>query len=355
MGCKASSGRPGWLVLLSLALWVLCGVAAGDETDRQRVERLEKLSPEQKEELLRKKQRFEQLSPEEQNRLRELHAAIAADPQADVLEETIKRYNQWLATLPSPKRAALLVIQDPKERIARIKEEMRQQEEQRFREFLPALPESDQEVIRQWIVDFVVRNADAIREHLREDTLRYIDEAPDEAARRERLVRSWEMRRREPGMPYPAGEDVLRLVEKFSAETREKINAPPVGQATATAEERQALRQQRVLELVRAALVSRTFPQPTREELLQFYANMKPDDPRRMRLEGREGDDLLSELRRQWNFERWRERGGPGAGWGPRPPGGPFGRGERDDERGGKGRYRGPDDGRPPPPPPPLK
>jgi len=353
MACKSSGRRPAWFLPLGLALAGLGGLAAADETDRQRVERLEKLSPEQKEELLRKKQRFEQLSPEEQQRLRELHAAITADPEAAVLEETIKRYNQWLATLPSPKRAALLVIQDPKERIARIKEEMRQQEEQRFREFLPALPERDQEVIRQWIVDFVVRNADAIRERLRDDTLRYIDEAPDEATRRERLVRSWEMRRREPGMPYPAGEDLLRLVDLFSPETREKINALPAGQASASLEERQAQRQARVLELVRAALVSRTFPQPTREELLQFYANMKPDDPRRTRLEGREGDDLLSELRRQWNFERWRERGGPGAGWGPRP-GGPFGRGdrERDDERGGKGRPRGPEDGRPPPPPP---
>jgi len=96
-------------------------------------------------------------------------------------------------------------------------------------------------------------------------------------------------------------------------------------------------------ELVLTARYSRYFPQVSLDELLKFYAAMKPDDQRRKQLDGKEGEELRRELQRMYNWEHMRSRG-PG-GWGGPPPG----RGGRFDgkDRGGKP----PPDDRPPPPP----
>ena len=84
----------------------------------------------------------------------------------------------------------------------------------------------------------------------------------------------------------------------------------------------------------------RSFAVDSEDELKKFYASLKPDDPRRQRLESLDGgEDFLPELRRVWVMDRWgRGRGGP-------PPGkfgaGPPREGDKDRDRGK----------RPPPPP----
>jgi hypothetical protein len=325
-------------------LIVLTCVALGDDSARQRAARIENMTAEQKEELLRKKQRFEELSKEDQDRLRVLHEAIARDPQAQQLEETAKRFNRWLATLSSPQRAALLDIQDPQERIARIKEVMQQQQEQRFRDFLPTLSQEDREAVRnwlsdKWLADFVMRHEEAVAKNMSREVRDRLNDLPqDDPRRREMLMGSWKMQyaRNEPETPVPNQPAIDELLASLSAETRQQLTQPPMD------EQRQA----RVRELVRAAVWSRSPPQVTREELLKFYEGMKSDDPRRERLEGREGDDLYRELMRMWSVERmdrWR-KGGAG------PPGPRGGTGE---PPGGKILIkRRPDDGEPPPPPP---
>jgi hypothetical protein len=62
---------------------------------------------------------------------------------------------------------------------------------------------------------------------------------------------------------------------------------------------------------MRAAADSRMVPQVSKSELMEFYNNMKPDDPRKQRLERIENpDELITELRRYWNIDRFRGRGG---------------------------------------------
>src|SRR5262245_32852611 len=123
-------------VIVTLACLLLVGVlVSGQDSLKDRQTYVSNLSDEQKIELQRKKERFDDLSKEKQDKLRALHVSITTDPNAKELEETVKRYNQWLATLSSPQRTKLLDISNPQERIKSIKELMQMQEEQRFREF----------------------------------------------------------------------------------------------------------------------------------------------------------------------------------------------------------------------------
>jgi hypothetical protein len=320
----------------------VAGIARGDQSAQERAAQWQAMTPEKKEELLRKKQRFDDLQPEEQNRLRELHASIKGDAHAEQLEQTMARYNQWLATLTSPQRAALTDIADPAERIVRIKELMQQQAEQRFREFLPNLPDEERKVINKWVGDFVTAHEEDIRKLMRPEWREKVAESHNDEARRRNLAMNWgwQFRRREPGTPVPTAEEFEQLFKALSAETRREIDQ------TATApKERQALLE----ELVRRATFSRFLPQVGREELLKFYTDMKADDSRRERLEPLEGDALYRELHGMYIRERFGgPQGPPGQRGGP-PWGGPPG--ERSLFKGPGKRPPGPPPGEGPPPP----
>ena len=75
------------------------------------------MTPDQKQELRRKKFRFDELSAEEQQHLRELHHSIVTDPNAEELVDTVTRYNRWLANLDASERSDLLDIKEPEKRI----------------------------------------------------------------------------------------------------------------------------------------------------------------------------------------------------------------------------------------------
>jgi hypothetical protein len=329
------------LVVATASGWSHC--AADDSAEN--AARLEKLSPEEKEALLKKKRRFDDLSEPEKSQLRELHRGIMSDADAEALSETVVRYNRWLRSLDPPQRADLLDIRDPAERIAKIKELMQQQEERRFREFIrdeaAHLSSEDKETFFRWFGDFVMRHQESIVRHLPRELRDRLSSLPDEIARRRELMRGWSIQysRHENDTPVPSQNDIDQLLAKLSAEARKPF---------ASADTRAA----RVIEFMRAAAFSRLVPQVTRDELLKFYAGMKSDDPRRERLEGREGDELLNELRRMWVMDRWRERGGSmnsSRGGFPGPPPGRGGGPRLDDQS------PPPRDGRPPPDGPPPR
>src|SRR6187399_3428957 len=85
----------GLVVSGAFAAWgfvVPASRSLADETYEQRVQRLEKMSPEEKADLQRKKDRFDKLPEAEKQRLRELHISITGDAKAAELAETIRRY-----------------------------------------------------------------------------------------------------------------------------------------------------------------------------------------------------------------------------------------------------------------------
>jgi hypothetical protein len=279
--------------------------------------RLKELSPEEKEELNRKRLRFEELSLIEKQRLRDLYGSIKADAHADDLLSTATRYNRWLATLESAERSTLLDIKDPQQRIARMKELMQQQEERRFKQYFANLPSEDRQTIFKWLGEFVARHEDDILRRLPPPVRQRIDEAgDDESRRREVLFGTWQRFRREFNLPGPDQEDYDALFERFTPETQKAIESAAANALSAepehqrTPEGQQKLQRQRMEDIVRTAIYSRFFRQISQEELLRFYNAMKSDDPRRRQLEGKEGEDLRRELQRLYNMEQMGGRGG---------------------------------------------
>jgi hypothetical protein len=319
--------------------------------------RLQQMTPEQKDDLRRKKIRFDELNDEEKKRLRDLHEEIARDPNSKELQNTATAYNRWLATLDSTDRSQLLDIKDPDARIERIKELMHQQESRRFQLYSINLPEQDRETIFKWLEDFVASHESTILERLPGFAKQRIAEATDADAKRRELFRSWQRHRRDSNLPWPSSDDHAQLIKQLSPETQKMLESSAASELAKepedqrTPERQQALQERKVEELVRTAYYSRMFPQISQADLLKFYAAMKSDDPRRKQLDGKEGEELRRELQRMYNGEHFFGRGGPTGGGPPGPgrfgpPGGPPGPGR------GFGPPRG--DGPPPGERPPL-
>jgi hypothetical protein len=327
MGCKQAA------LLVAGVIWAMSlALVAGQDDASDSAARLKQMTPEQKDDLRRKKIRFDELSAEEKQQIRDLHASITNDPNAKELSETLRLYNRWLANLDPADRSTLLDIKDPQQRIARIKELMQQQEERRFRQYFANLPEEDRKTIFKWLGEFVASHTEAIRDRLPPPDKQRLADAPNEEARRRELFGIWQRRRRELGLPFPGPDDYDRLFKDFSAETQKTIESSAANALSAESEDKRtperqvAIQHEKVAELVRTALYSRFFPQISQEELLKYYAAMKTDDPRRKQLEGKEGEELRRELQRMYNWEHGGGRGGPpgpgSRGFGP-PPGGP--------------------------------
>ncbi len=70
------------------------------------------LSPVERQQLLRLQERFHELPADEQRRLRQLHDALAHDPQEEALRETLRAYHEWVLTLSHTQRAELLKRRD---------------------------------------------------------------------------------------------------------------------------------------------------------------------------------------------------------------------------------------------------
>src|SRR5689334_23305852 len=92
-----------WWLLVSAGAACLAPLPAlrADETEAQKLERISKMTGEEKIELLGKQQRYLDLSAEGKKKLDDLYEAVSSDPNAKHLEATIRRYNQWLANLSS--------------------------------------------------------------------------------------------------------------------------------------------------------------------------------------------------------------------------------------------------------------
>jgi hypothetical protein len=311
-----------WTIVGVVVLSVLVfAVAAWADTQAERAARLAKLSPAEKEELLRKKQRFDKLEPEERDRLRRFHESLSAVPDADQLHGVLIRYSNWLKALQPNQRSAILDL-PPDQRIARIKELVQIQEGQRFRDFVEYnLPPEDQEAIYKWLDNFVAANERKIIDAIRDDRDRHrIRDIADDQARRRMLITRLGARRFDARMPFPSKEEVNAMVVGLSPETRSELDKAK------DPEERQG----RSYLLVGAAISSIAFPPPSEEELLKFYAELSAE--KRAPLEHLDADQLQPTLRKLYRMEKFGQQGGPWGGpWrgGPRPPGGdgPRGRG----------------------------
>jgi hypothetical protein len=313
--------------------------ADDDESVADRRERVEHMTPEQKAELKQKLERFENLKPAEQERIRKLHDEINGCKDKDKLKETLERYHHWLSTLSSGERNELLSLPQDK-RIAKIKELMNKQEEQRFKTLVAAkLTKEDREAILRWLGQYVDEHRDEIMESLPEE---WRPRGEGDAVRFPLMgimARRWSEENAKG--PRPTKEDFEKLTASLSVDARKTI------EGVKEADKRDKL----ALKWVGAAIWSRRAPPPVSpEELNKFYVNLSPTE--REKLDMLPPQEMQASLLRLYHQHHFSGRGGPwqgGRGGGPGQRGsGRGGDAERGGGRGDGGRGR---DKEPPQPP----
>lgn len=329
-----------WFVML---LVLTARVGHAEETLAERRERVAKMPAEEKEALLQKSERFTSLPDAEKARLRTLHTDISSAQDGERLTHVLERYHAWLATLSSAERSALLSL-PTEQRLAKVKELVRNQEEKQFRELVKQnLQPEDRKAIITFLDGFADKHKEAILTSIPREF------RPKELDGRSRwpvlmhVLRLWSENNAE--MPKPTPEEVDALVITLSPKARQSLETirDPVA------------RTKLAQDWIRAAIMSRgmpTLPPVSPEELRRFSVEELTAQERE-RLESLPAEEMPVALQRAYYEHRWRRngwtRGGPGGGGrgpGEFGPGGPDGPPPMDDggRRGGKGRdERGPD------------
>ncbi len=95
--------------------------ALADESQAERRERIDRLTPAEKQELWEHQDRFAKLDRAEQDRLRGLSHELEKDPQGPELRRVMQRYYDWLKTLPPYQRAQLLEL-PPEQRAKKVQD-----------------------------------------------------------------------------------------------------------------------------------------------------------------------------------------------------------------------------------------
>lgn len=113
----------------------------GDDLELRR-ERVATMSPVERAKLANNLLWFENLDAAERERIDQLHRDIEKNADAEQLRQVMRRYCDWLATLPSTTRFELLELA-PAKRIERIK--LLKQQEQ------------DNQGLRRWVEEFTAR------------------------------------------------------------------------------------------------------------------------------------------------------------------------------------------------------
>lgn len=281
--------------------------ANAEKNDRNRASQIEAMTPEQKENLLKKKERFDALSPQEREKLRQLHAAISSQPNANQLQDALRRYNEWLKTLTTAQQAEVTSLPADK-RIAKIKEIQQNQLQFHFFEVAARLEMEDLNTLNAWMEDFVSRRESEILSKIDSNLAVRVVSTLDPAARRKLLLNGVFWSRRKPGatdFPMPSDEDFKRLAAQLSPTLQSHLALQK------TDDNRRAL----IMTCAGYAHFSRSRPRPpSDEELGKFYATLPVEERERL--------DRLDRRQMKWELtgHYWRSRfpGRPG-GW--RPPG----------------------------------
>jgi hypothetical protein len=282
-----------------------------DESPADCRERLEQMSPLEKETLRQKKQRFDSLTPEEQQRLRSLHAQLTSHADGEQLAQVAARYAQWLRTLSPGQRAELLAL-DPEKRLERIRRFKEEQQAERMGELFRAqLKPEDIREIHAWLGRYAKTHEPELMALVGSETQQHLRRIPDGFPRQFALFRALQRRPRGEPLPQPTAEELEDLSGRLSAEARQLFDS--------VAEEGQKLTL--VLQWIRAAAMTRFMPPPVpSEELERFFAE-ELDSQQREFLEQKPREEFQQELRRMYWMRNFRGREGDFRSW-------PFHRGD---------------------------
>jgi hypothetical protein len=197
------------------------GSLRGDDDLDARRREIASLSPADQQELLRKHERFLALPEAEQERLRELQAAIDADPEGERLRQVLAGYHEWLKTLSTGQRSEL-AAKPPAERVKDIQRIMRHQEMQRRNELLTR---HDKREVMRWIEDLVWQQRELLFAGMDKRRREWFEQRNEEDQRRALVFEAIERSRRSRGQERMEirEEDIDKLAKKLSDRPREEL------------------------------------------------------------------------------------------------------------------------------------
>lgn len=312
----------GWLAFFSAGL--AAGALWAAETLAERRARVEKMSPAEKEQLLRRHDRFVHLPPAEQDQLRRLNRELEQDPDAPRLRQTMQRYYEWLKTLAPYQRMELTQLPAEK-RVERVKKLLQEQADtpakrrvakepprveaikrlvqEQAKRLGKQLEPQDIEGLFVWAAQMADRQAARLLESLpeprRQEAQQQLDSVRD--PRRRRQVFGWlwmQWQAANPGkVPPLAAKDLAELRRLLSKSTQQRLEAMTTEQQWRIVSEWIGLliQQERPLARRPEELIS----QETEEELALFFEHVLSEEEKD-RLLSLPGDQMLRELWREY-------------------------------------------------------
>jgi hypothetical protein len=279
------------------------------------------------EELLRKKRRFDRLPETEQQRLRDFHRELSAEPNGgQELIQVMKAYEDWLRNLRPGERAELLSL-PADERIVRIRKVMQDKANERLQRYArSSLTGNDADRVAEWMRDVISKREDGLIERMNSNEQRAVGR--ESGYRKGNLLRmKW--------LQLPITELALTSEEIDALEARlSDVAVQALNDQPDTTKRYQLIR-----ELINAATVSRMRGERggfivDEGELWKFYSNL--DSETRDYLESLPSAQMRGELHRQYFLRRYGSRfsRGPRGGGSSRASGPPRGEGQGDKGQG---------------------
>ncbi len=274
------------------------------ETDEQRRDRLQRMTPEQKGAIFERQQRFAALSLPDQERLRALAQEIDADPQGDKLKQVLTNYHEWLKSLGAKDQSEVLAA-PVDQRILKIKEVQNRQATKRLKTVALELSSQDMSAITDWL-DLYVSGHLAEFGRLTPSQFRAaLDKLPvKERIDRHRRGIAWRLGRKEL-LPQPTQQELDALVSVLS----------PKAQVVLEETESREQEWQYVQELIHQVQQSKRYPRLSDEDLRKFAATLKPEQ--REALENKTADEMKNALHDLY----YSQKASPSGGFFPWPAG----------------------------------
>jgi len=282
-------------LLLAAGCLMVAGAAETEESAlRQRVEAM---SAAEKQKLARLQARFNALDPTEQARLRRLHQRLENDPQAAQLRLVMRRYHDWLKTLPLYTQAELADLPLEK-RIERIKELKRDQFERQFRQLNP----EDADGLRRWCETYLSQHKEEFLKNISQSHRQRLAKLSGPQLRQAvvgLVLMRW--RTSKPGETPPvAKEELAALRSMLSTHTRKELESRPLTDQLRLIAGwiQQGLYHQWGPRRSGKAIMS------AREEQLAHYFEHELTSQQRDRLLGLPGEEMQQQLRRMYYMSR---------------------------------------------------
>ena len=289
---------------------VSAGAPRTDETPARRRQRVESMSPSDKEQLLRLDARFAAIDPAEQQQLRQLHEQLQRDPDAERLRQLMHRYCEWLKTLPAYSRAELADL-NPADSVKWIKKRVQED----ARDSGKRLEKKDAETLLRWMNQCMARQEAGFLQTMPEQQRKKLTEMSPPMRHRLliwQVLQRWQATGGNGPPPMMTNEDLVRLRTELSGEARQRLAAMPVAEQwpQVAAWTRHALRQK-----VGGKQGHGPASKADDERLLKFFEH-ELTDAERDRLLNMPGEEMQRELQRLYLT-----RTKPPEGTGRRPEG----------------------------------